>query len=503
MTENGTISLRMGPAEAFALVRDLFRNAGFDEASVCRAFAIAGMSELPSVNWDALVLDQISEPLRWCLAFFVRGAAVPLARCHEVCGATAFDALGSLGLLTPVASDPAMAASPVWVYPADGFVIASDRPDAPEGDADAAPADVVFPGIDAGTLKFLRLLPPAGGSDALDLCGGCGIGALHLARSGRAAVTADVTPRAAFFAAFNARLNGIDIESVCGDLFAPVAGREFDLISAHPPFVPASGRAMVFRDGGETGEDLIRRTVEGLPSHLRAGGTSLIRCAGHDLADRNFEQRAREWLAPHAEEFDLVFALEKTMSTEEVVASLRRRWGTDADDQAREMTARFAAFGTRQLVYGTLAARRGALPVMQPPARVRFTSRASWSDLDRLFAWRDHARKPGFAGWLEQSRPRLAPHLELAARHVVRAGALVPAEFVFRVENGIQAALRPDAFVAPLIAEFDGTRTVAGVFADARASNAVPQAFTIEPFLDLVRLMVELGLLELAPPIGK
>jgi len=32
-------------------------------------------------------------------------------------------------------------------------------------------------------MRFLRTLPDARGGDALDLCGGCGIGALHLART--------------------------------------------------------------------------------------------------------------------------------------------------------------------------------------------------------------------------------------------------------------------------------------------------------------------------------
>src|SRR4029077_2937664 len=115
--------------------------------------------------------------------------------------------------------------------PADGFVLASDRREDPDGDPYTPPEDVVFSAIYAGTLRFLRLLPEARGGNALDLCGGSGIGALRLARSARAATTADVAQRSAIFAEFTARLNGVPIASLCGDLYAPVAGEQFDLIS--------------------------------------------------------------------------------------------------------------------------------------------------------------------------------------------------------------------------------------------------------------------------------
>ena len=124
-----------------------------------------------------------------------------------------------------------------------------------EGNAFAQPNDAVFPAFNHLTMRFLRTLPDARGADALDLCGGCGIGALHLARTARAVASADLTQRAAFFTEFNARLNGVAIESLCGDLYAPAGARTFDLISAHPPFIAAVGaQRIIFRDADEFGE---------------------------------------------------------------------------------------------------------------------------------------------------------------------------------------------------------------------------------------------------------
>jgi methylase of polypeptide subunit release factors len=392
----------------------------------------------------------------------------------------------------------------VWVYPADGFVVASDRREHPEGDPFTPPEDVVFPAIYAGTLRFLRLLPEQRGREALDLCGGSGIGALHLSRTARTAATADVTERAARFAEFNARLNGVAMTSLCGDLYGAVAGRQFDLVSAHPPFVPAAGSNMVYRDGGQTGEEVTRRIVEGLPAHLRAEGTCVILCVARDTAEQTFEQRARDWLGAGRDEFDLLFGLEKVLSVEEVVETMRKRGQNIGDQGSAELLARLRSLGTRQFVYGALFVRRYSEPVGLEPARLHLTPAGRAADFERVLAWRRQCRQPGFKEWLARARPGLAPQLELTARHRVREGELVPAEFVFSIGGGFEAALRPDGWVVPLIARLEGKCSVQEVFDQAHAAGELPRDFPLEAFTDLVRKMIERGFLEvdfgLTPP---
>ena len=48
-------------------------------------------------------------------------------------------------------------------------------------------------------------------------------------------------------------------------MYEPVAGLEFDRIVTHPPYVPVSKPTHVFRDGGDDGELILRRAIEGLP----------------------------------------------------------------------------------------------------------------------------------------------------------------------------------------------------------------------------------------------
>src|SRR6266513_93298 len=378
LATSADLPLRIGQPQEFARVREFFQQVAFDDVSLCRTLGMGDMSELGRLRWDDIWLDSNSDPLRWCLRVFVRGLQAAEQESRTVCGEETFVALLSLGLLRSAKKDARVVLCPVWVYPVDGFVVASDRRDDPDGEPYTPPADVVFPAIYAGTLRFLRLLPEGREGETLDLCGGSGIGALRSSRTARAAATADVTERSAFFAEFNARLNGASIRSFCGDLYGPVQGRQFDVISAHPPFVPATGQNMVYRDGGDTGEEVTRRIVEGLPAHLRPGGTCLVLCVACDTAAKTFEQRARDWLGEVSDEFDIVFGLEKILSVEEVIESIRKRGQQIGEQEARRLFERFRSCATRQFVYGALAIHRYSEPVVQEPLRIHLTPAGRW-----------------------------------------------------------------------------------------------------------------------------
>jgi SAM-dependent methyltransferase len=497
---SSSIPLHLGSPEEFAAVRDFLQRVEFSDARLCRLLALEDMSDLGRVQWEDAKLSALAAPLRWCLQILVRGLVVAESECRTICGNEVFAAFQALGLLRARKQDVQALVCPVWLYPVDGFVIASDRTSDPEGSEFQPVADVVFPAIYGGTLRFLRLLPEAHGAEALDLCGGTGIGALHLARSARTAVTADLTERSAFFAEFNARLNGVKMQSLCGDLYAPVLGRQFDLITAHPPFVPALGTNMVYRDGGETGEEVTRRTIEELPAHLRPGGTCVILCVARDTKEQALEHRVRDWLGPARDEFDIVFGLEKVLSVEEVVDSLRKRGQQIDDEEAKALSVKLRSLGTRQFVYGALVLHRCAPTGSPKPFRIGLTANGSAPDFERLLAWRRHCRQPGFAAWLNQSRPHFAPRLQLTARHVVQEGELVPAEFVFAIADGLEAALRPDAWVVPLLARLNGNRSVQEVFESAQRADELPEGFRLLDFAGLVANMIERGFLRVELP---
>ncbi|MER3457103.1 MAG: 16S rRNA methyltransferase [candidate division GAL15 bacterium] len=118
-----------------------------------------------------------------------------------------------------------------------------------------------YRGVDRGTRLLLEALEVRPGDEVLDL--GCGYGvvgivAATLAVRGRV-VLVDVNPRAVQLARENVRRCGLaHVEVLQGDLYAPVAGRRFDVIATNPPI--RAGRAVV------------RAMVEGGPAHLKPGG---------------------------------------------------------------------------------------------------------------------------------------------------------------------------------------------------------------------------------------
>jgi release factor glutamine methyltransferase len=119
------------------------------------------------------------------------------------------------------------------------------------------------------------------GAAVADLCTGSGVLAVTAALRGAAATAVDVSRRAVLAARVNARLNGVSVRALRGDLLAPVAGESFDVIVSNPPYVPAEtdatprGAARAW-DAGPDGRELIDRICAEAPRRLRPGGALLL-----------------------------------------------------------------------------------------------------------------------------------------------------------------------------------------------------------------------------------
>src|SRR3954447_9624999 len=147
---------------------------------------------------------------------------------------------------------------------------------------------VVFPGVlrppsDAALLGGVMGRDGSGlrGREALDLCSGTGILGLTAARLGARATAVDLSRRAVVNARLNARLNGLELEVLRGDMFAPVEGRRFDLIVSNPPYIPAppgtatNGAARAW-DAGPDGRVFLDRICDRAAAPLRPGGRTLL-----------------------------------------------------------------------------------------------------------------------------------------------------------------------------------------------------------------------------------
>ncbi|CAM3518516.1 DUF7059 domain-containing protein [Isoptericola cucumis] len=148
----------------------------------------------------------------------------------------------------------------------------------------------------------------------LDLGTGCGIQALHAARHSRQVVATDISRRALGFARFNVALNQApdggtaDVELRHGSMLEPVAQESFDLVVSNPPFVitphaGAAGRAVAdalgdyeYRDGGRSGDDLVRDLVTGVGQVLAPGGVAQLLGNWEHRRGEPWTERVGAWL---------------------------------------------------------------------------------------------------------------------------------------------------------------------------------------------------------------
>ena len=121
-------------------------------------------------------------------------------------------------------------------------------------------------------------LPEITGS-VLEIGCGTGIISVHLASKGAQVTAVDLNPKAVEATRFNSTNNGVKIEVLEGDMFAPVEGRRFGTIVCNPPYLPPSDRRykdpdlVLAVEGGPTGTEFILRFLSDAPDHLEKTGS--------------------------------------------------------------------------------------------------------------------------------------------------------------------------------------------------------------------------------------
>jgi len=122
------------------------------------------------------------------------------------------------------------------------------------------------------------------GADALEIGSGSGVVLATLGGLGAASLCGiDIEEKAVTLGvALLGKLGyGATSQVLCGDMWRPVAGRRFGLVTANLPHFPMtdpdlSGRLPSWSDGGPDGRRLLDPFLEGLPHHLAPGGRAVI-----------------------------------------------------------------------------------------------------------------------------------------------------------------------------------------------------------------------------------
>lgn len=145
----------------------------------------------------------------------------------------------------------------------------------------------------------------AEGRQVLDLGTGSGALAIAAAQAGSASVTAvDLSLRSLMATKLNSWLHGVSVRVARGDLFEPVAGRQFDLVVANPPYVPSESAELPRHrkarcwDAGPDGRELVDRICSGVTDVLSPGGDVLLVHSELTGTERTFEAFAAAGLEP-------------------------------------------------------------------------------------------------------------------------------------------------------------------------------------------------------------
>jgi len=310
----------LGTPAQFATVRRILRNLYFDEESVCRRTRLPSIFAFKKLDQGRQTAIELNDGLDALIRLLLDAEPLPEARVQYLLPAETLAALETLGLIIQMGRQGDYFGT-VRLSPVESLYISSDRnpPLAPEMILDGR--DVVFDPLSWNTGEFLKHLPRSDCDSLLDLCTGSGVAALAGSRWARRAWACDLASRSVRFTEFNRGLNGIDnVACVQGDLYEPVRNLTFDRIVAHPPYVPAAEQELLYRDGGDDGEQLLRLIVAGLPRHLRAGGLFYAFIMSTDREGETLQDRIRTWLGGEANEFQVSM----TMTSEAAIEQYER-----------------------------------------------------------------------------------------------------------------------------------------------------------------------------------
>lgn len=480
------LPLRLGAPEQFAAVRNLLASAEFTEPAICERLGIPAFTQFGAARRGGLVSEGLKTPFDALAHLFLDCVALSRSDAAACLGAAALGALEDLGLIVPEAGGASRVVSPVGLAPTRGLWLVSDR----GGELAKLAGDVVYPAILENTQEFLSIIPETPCGSFLDLGAGTGVAALMAARGfAKHAWACDITARSAHFSEFNRRLNGLDNVTVGeGDLYDPVAGGQFDRIVTHPPYVPVAKPTCVFRDGGEDGEQIIRRIVEGLPGHLAPGGQFYAQTLVSDREGQPAEARVRSWLGDAQAEFDVAIIAETAREPFDFIGRAMQR-GTHYPEELQYWSAAFQAARVKYLVYGSIVVQRHA--AAREPFTIRFQKgpHSSPAETEWALRWHADAYSAPYDAILN-SRLRLSPELHMAVLHKVRDGSLEPEDFLLRVKYPFDSECKIPRWCAALVLACDGRKTGAEILDNLKREGVVdPETEPIE-FTAVVKVLL-------------
>ena len=498
--ETQSLPLVIGPADEFSDLRGALQRLDYTEAAICRRVGIDAIFRFRTIHEKRETGTEMNDALDALIRLLMDEEVIRETELRGLLPDGMLECMERLGVIEKISGQPAQWYATVVLYPVAGLYVASDRTFLPgNSDPRDLPADAVYAAITANTGRFLSVLPQDTCDDFLDLCAGTGIGAMVAgAKFAKRAWAADLGPRCVHFAEFNRLLNGLEnVVSVQGDLYEAVGDRTFDRIVAHPPYVPTPDRSLLFRDGGEDGEQILARIIQELPKRLRPGGSFYCMTAATDRENEPFEQRIRKWLGASESEFDVILvAIDLQRSPDAILEAVVKAKGRLGE--LGPTSQLFKKLRVTAAYYGAVFVqrRRGAGPVAT--ARTLKGRSAGVEAIEWFRKWETAAADPEFVKSLCEQRPRMAPQVKLLITHTPQEGELLPSEFRLRSSYPFESEAKIEPWVAGLVGSCNGAVTGREIHSALKKQEAITEGMTVEEFAGVLRLLVSAGFLELS-----
>ena len=488
--------LELGSEDQFAALRGLLQQAGYTEAAVCQRLTLKNIYDFKIVGNETPLSPEIPDAAALLTRLLLEGGYITEQQMNGFLGPGALEILLGLGLVAPEPPEAERWSATALLYPMRDLYIASDRAHNAGGAEFIWPTDIVYPAIMPNTDLFLSLLPDTPCDAFLDLCCGTGIAALATARMAHQAWAADIAGRCTHFAEFNRRLNGIANVTVAeSDVYQAVGGQTFDRIAVHPPYVPVFKPQWIFDSGGEDGEHVTRRVVEGLPAHLRPGGRLYCLAMGSDR-DQPFELRLREWLGNEQAEFDVGFFVRKALDPAQYAArSVLARHGSA--EEVHAFQEQFRRLDIRSLVYGLIVVQRRETPRATFTARRQRAEAVGRAESEWLMSWETAAACGDIVDRILRSRLTARTNCNLRIRHRLEAGEWTPADCALETDHPFPMEAKVQPAIAQMLARCDGSKTALEHLAELKAEGLMHPDTTADAFAELLKIMISGGFLEI------
>lgn len=454
---------------AITALRDDFDSAGYRLDEVTGRLgeaAVAGLARNSALPTRRGLADQV-DPQADLIRLWLLADAVPVERARRALRGV--DDLLDAGLLT-LRDGHVHASVEIKPYGDESFSawICSD-PTPLEGRSVAPRTDFVL-GASPASTTLAQIIPRDQVRAALDLGTGCGIQALHLTEHVERIVATDLNLRALELATITLGLAGVEADLRHGSLYEPVAAERFDLIVTNPPYVisPPSRSELVYREGTQVGDGLMRTVVTEAVDHLNPDGTVIV-LGNWAITDQPWEERLSEWIAPTG--CDALVLQREVLDPYEYIELWLADAGLAGSPQYAQRYAEwldyFDACGIRRIGMGWLALRAAGRD--QPEVRIEEWPHAVQqpvgSAIGAHFAAVDAARLPDEQ--LLQQRWRLRSGVVQETLGI--PGAADPQHLVLRQQYGLGRAVEPGTALAAVVGACDGELPLAALI-DAVAS---------------------------------